>query len=143
MAEGFCRRIVAEKLNCGVDEVEDMSYKISSAGVMAVGCIGASPEAVEVCGAKGVDISRHLSRPLGRDEAEACDYIFALSDRHRVWLEDRYPEAASKCVLLDSEGDIPDPIGAGVEVYRECAKRIEKAVDKRIGEIWHENSSSK
>ncbi len=143
MAEGFCRRIVSEKLNCSVDEVETMSYKISSAGVMAVGSIGASPEAVEVCREKGIDIGRHRSRPLCRDEAQACDYVFALSERHRLWLEDTYPEAASKCVLLDSEGDIADPIGAALEVYRECAKRIEKAVQKRIGEIWHENSSSK
>ena len=143
MAEGFCRRIVSEKLNCSVDEVEKMSYKIASAGVMAVGSIGASPEAVEVCREKGIDIGRHQSRLLDGGEAEACDYVFALSERHRVWLENTYPDAASKCVLLDSEGDIGDPIGAPIEVYRECAKQIEKAVQKRIGEIWHENSSSK
>ncbi len=143
MAEGFCRRIVSEKLNCSVDEVDKMSYKVASAGVMAVGAIGASPEAVQACKEKGVEIGGHRSRALGCDEAKACDYIFALAERHRKWLGERCPEAAFRCVLLDSAGDIPDPIGASIEVYRECAKRIEKAVQKRIGEIWHENSDSK
>ena len=143
MTEGFCRKIVSEKLNCGVDEVGQMSYNIASAGVMAVGSIGASPEAVQACREKGVEIGGHRSRALDCDEAKGCDYIFALAERHRRWLGEMCSEAASKCVLLDSEGDVPDPIGAPVAVYRECAKRIEKAVDKRISEIWHENSSSK
>lgn len=143
MAEGFCRKIVSEKLNCSVDEVGQMSYKIASAGVMAVSSIGASPEAVQVCWENGVEIGAHRSRALDCDEAKDCDYIFALAERHRRWVAESCPQAACKCVLLDSEGDIPDPIGAPVAVYRECAKRIEKAVEKRISEIWHENSSSK
>ncbi len=143
MAEGFCRRIVSEKLNCRVDELDEMSYKIASAGVMAVGSIGASPEAVQACKEKGVEIGGHQSRALDCDEARNCDYIFALAERHRRWLGEMCPEAACKCVLLDSAGDTPDPIGAPIGVYRECAKRIEKAVEKRIGEIWYENSSSK
>ena len=143
MAEGFCRRIVSEKLNCSVDEVEKMSYKMASAGVMAVGSIGASPEAVQACKENGVEIGGHRSRALDCDEAGACDYIFALAESHRRWLGENCPEATCRCVLLDSAGDIPDPIGAPIEVYRECAKRIEKAVQKRIGEIWHENSDSK
>ncbi len=143
MAEGFCRKIVSEKLNCGVDEVGQMSYNIASAGVMAVGSIGASPEAVQACSEKGVEISEHRSRVLDCDEAKGCDYIFALTESHRRSLGERCPEAACKCVLLDGAGDIPDPIGAPVAVYRECARRIEKAVDKRISEIWYENSSSK
>ncbi|RKY05086.1 MAG: hypothetical protein DRP66_10925, partial [Planctomycetota bacterium] len=143
MAEGFCRKIVSEKLNCSVDEVGQMSYKIASAGVMGVGSIGASPEAVEVCREKGVEIGGRRSRALDCDEAGNCDYIFALAEGHRRWLGEMCPEAAGRCVLLDNEGDIPDPIGEPLEVYRECAKRIEKAVGKRISEIWHENSSSK
>ena len=143
MAEGFCRKIVSEKLNCRVDELDEMSYKIASAGVMAVGSIGVSPEAVQACKEEGVEIGGHWSRALDCDEAGTCDYIFALAERHRKWLGESCPEAACKCVLLDSAGDISDPIGAPIEVYRECAKRIEKAVEKRIGEIWYENSGSK
>jgi len=116
MAEGFCRRIVSEKLKSSIDEGRAISYKIASAGVMAGGACA---------------------------EAEACDYIFALAERHRSWLAERCPQAAHKCVLLDRQGDIADPIGGSVEVYRRCAETIEKAVHERIGEIWDENSGSK
>jgi len=143
MAEGFCRRIVSEKLKSSIDEGRAISYKIASAGVMAGGADGPTHEAIEVCREKGVEIGQHRSRQLDCAEAEACDYIFALAERHRSWLAERCPQAAHKCVLLDRQGDIADPIGGSVEVYRRCAETIEKAVHERIGEIWDENSGSK
>lgn len=143
MAEGLCRKIISEKLNCSVDEIESIGYKIGSVGVATCGNIPVSPESVEVCRQKGVDISGYLSRPLNGKDAENCDFMFAMSGSHVEFVGMLAPEASGKCMLLDSSGDIADPIGGGLEVYRACAEQIEKALKKRISEMWYEDSSSK
>lgn len=143
MAEGFCRKIMSEKLNCSIDELDRIGYIIRSAGVAACSNMSVSPESVEVCRQKGVDISGHLSSPLNAEDVANCDFMFAMSRSHQDFAGILAPEAAGKCMLLDIGGDIADPIGGGVEVYRICAEQIEKALKKRISEMWYEDSSSK
>ena len=58
-----------------------------------------------------------------------------MSKSHHDSVLELCPKAAGKCELLDGDREISDPIGAGDEVYRSCAKQIEKALDKRINEI--------
>ena len=45
------------------------------------------------------------------------------------------PGAAGRTFLLDRAGDIPDPIGTGLGVYRQTAKRIRDAIQARLSEI--------
>jgi len=33
------------------------------------------------------------------------------------------------------EGDISDPIGGSIEVYRQCAKQIEQAIAERMKQL--------
>jgi protein-tyrosine-phosphatase len=91
----------------------------------------------------GADISGHRSRPFDCKEAQECDYIFGMTRQHVDAVVRSCPETADKCVLLDEAGDISDPIGGNVEMYRWCAQQIDKALRKRLGEIWDENCGSK
>ena len=135
MAAAFCRKNIAEKLDCAVDETEARGYKIVSAGLMAGVGMPASDEAIGICARKGTDLSEHRSRPLTCAEVEASDYIFAMSESHREQIIEMCPAASQKCLLLDVGGEIGDPIGAGVDVYDKCAKQIESALAERMDEI--------
>jgi len=135
MAGAFCRKYISEKLDCGIDETEPRGYKITSAGVMAGLEMPASKEAVDICAAKGVDVSGHRSSVLTRVEIEESDYIFVMTKSHRDRILEVCPAARQKCMLLDEGGDITDPIGGGEGIYRGCAERIENALKKRLGEI--------
>lgn len=135
MAEGFAKKSLAEKLNCGVDRLEQIGYKIASAGVIAMDGIAASAEAVRFCDSKGVDIAGQKSRHLTADMLRDADYIFVMSAEHRSDIIRILPQAGQKCMLLDDHGDIADPIGQDFEIYRKCGLIIENAVNKRIGEI--------
>jgi protein-tyrosine-phosphatase len=135
MAEAFCRKQVAEKLNCSVDEIQSRGYKIASAGLMASSVMPASAEVISICGQKGIDVSRHQSRPFTSAEAELSDYIFVMSESHRKGILEICPAVSGKCFLLDRENEITDPIGLGDDVYRRCAIQIEKALVKRMDEI--------
>jgi tRNA threonylcarbamoyl adenosine modification protein (Sua5/YciO/YrdC/YwlC family) len=135
MAWGIFRKYLAEKLQCDVDYLDKMGYKISSAGIIDLANSPASVEATAACAAKGIDIKAHRSRALSRELVEKSDFIFTMSRMHLERIVTFIPEAASKCSLITKGKDIPDPIGQGQQVFNNCAELIEKAVKKRIGEL--------
>jgi L-threonylcarbamoyladenylate synthase len=135
MAEAIFRKYLAEKLQCKVDQLEKMGYKMLSAGVMDAPGMPASPEAVTACAAKGIDIKAHRSQTLSQLLIEESDFIFALGQMHRQHVAALSSNAAKKCLLLAANKDVPDPIGQSQQVYNDCANMIEKAVKERIGEL--------
>ena len=135
MAEGMFEKKLAEKLDCDIDYLEKIGYKVVSAGTMGMVGVAASIEAVAACAERKVDISGHVSRALSRELIEQSDLIFAMSAAHRERVIDFEPSAAEKCILLVEAADIPDPIGQSRQVYDECAEIIEEAITKRISEF--------
>ncbi len=136
MAEGMFRKFLAEKLQCKVDQLDKIGYKISSAGVMNMAGSPASAEAIAACAAKGIDIKAHKSKTLTRQLVEESDFIFAMARMHCEQVTALCPEAADKCVLLAGNKEIPDPIGQSQQVFNDCAALIEKAARERISELW-------
>lgn len=134
MAQGLCRKYLAEKLACRVDGLGQMGYKISSAGVIAAAGFSISREAIAVCSKAGVDITGFTSQPLSARLVQESDYIFVMCDSHRRYIADNWPEGVSKCRLLAQSGGITDPIGQSEEVYEKVRKIIEDALKKRISE---------
>jgi tRNA threonylcarbamoyl adenosine modification protein (Sua5/YciO/YrdC/YwlC family) len=135
MAKGIFRKYLAEKLQCEVDYLYKMGYKVFSAGVMNMAGQPASAEAIAACAAKGIDIKAHKSETLTRQLVEESDFIFAMTRMHCEQVTVLCPEAADKCVLLAGNKEIPDPIGQPQEVFNDCAELIEEAVRERIGEL--------
>jgi protein-tyrosine phosphatase len=135
MAEGIFRKYLAEKLQCDVDRLDKMGYKIISASVMNMSDRPASAEAVTVCAAKGIDITAHRSRNLSREIVEESDLIFVMERMHQKSVAALGSEAADKCMLLAENQESADPIGQSQEFFERCAELIEKAVRKRIGEL--------
>jgi protein-tyrosine phosphatase len=134
MAEGLARKAIAEKLGLNVDQLVQMGYKVTSAGVSAINGIGASPESIRFCESKGIDISGHKSRVITSEILDEADHIFVMSAGHKDGIMRFSPAAENKCMLLD-DNDIVDPLGGDFQAYSVCGGIIEKAVNKRIGEL--------
>ena len=123
MAEALARKLIAEKLGCQPKELEHKGVLITSAGIAAVPGCSPAEEAVSVMREKGLDISRHESQPLTDKLARHADLIFTMTSSHRLAIVRRWPEAASRTFpLRTDEGDIHDPIGGTIGVYRECGR---------------------
>jgi protein-tyrosine phosphatase len=135
MAEGIFKKYMAEKIDCDVDELEKMGYKVISAGIMNLEGAPASFESVSVCAAKGIDLSKHKSRLLTPEIIETSDLIYGLSREHCRRIENIDHSAVEKCNLLAVGRNIPDPIGQSQQVYQKCADLIEEAIKHRISEI--------
>ena len=135
MAQWFCQKYLSEKFGCDIDGTELMGYKVRSAGVMAMGQMPASKEVIEIFENKGIDVSSHLSRQADAALLEESDFLFVMNGSHRDMIIAMCPEASNRCLLLDDDRDVPDPIGQGMRIYNACAEHIEEAVKERLCEI--------
>ncbi len=136
MAEGLCRRKLAEKLSCSVDQLDGRGYKVVSAGTMAFAGSNATPEAVQACRELGVDITGHHSKILTLDLVNQADYIFVMDRPHYQAVLSLNPLAETRTVLLGRDQSVSDPIGMQVDGYRKCVQIIKNYVDERVDELF-------
>ena len=84
---------------------------------------------------KGIDATGHRSQTLEAGLVRDSDFLYVMTAMHRKHLLQIWPSAADKCCLLDANGDVTDPIGAGQRIYNVCAEQINDAVERRLCEI--------
>ncbi len=107
---------------------------VLSAGVHAGEGEPATQEARAALRSIGVQMGPHRSRGLTRRLISEADLILTMTDAHRRSVLGLDPGAAGKAVVVDAEGDIPDPIGGPDEVYEDTARRLMSAIRKRLEE---------
>jgi protein arginine phosphatase len=146
MAEGFCKKMVAEKLNCSIDDLAEKGYKIESAGVMAYDGAMATPEAVEVCREAGVNIRSHNARYLTAGMLAQADFVYVMDRTHHLAVREYAAPGIEQGLeyrldYLSNQGDIADPIGMSLETYRRCGQEIEKSVSERLDELFYDKGN--
>ena len=122
MAEAWLKQKLAGK-----------GWAVESAGVAAWGGQLATPEAVEAMRELGIDISKHRSQVLSKEMVSGAAVILAMTDGHRRELLFRYPEAKDKVFLvkgfgLEPPGNVQDPVGLSLDVYRRTRDEIVQAL---------------
>lgn len=136
MAEGICRKLVAEKLGCSIDELEDRGVLVTSAGIAASAGGGPASEAVQVMSEMGIDLSRHVTQPISDRLARHADVIYAMTQGHLQALAGQWPDVTGRARLLcGAHIDVADPIGGPPDLYRRCAEQIQDALRQRIDEL--------
>ena len=110
--------------------------RILSCGTSAFGGSPPTENAKIAARERGADISLNRSRSLSRDLITEADLILVFERRHLERIKDLVPESADKTFLLKefkkrkpvSDGNIRDPIGGSLQVYRNCISEIEKSL---------------
>jgi len=136
MAEAICEKLLAERLGCPVEDLENHGYLILSAGIAAAQDDYASPMAKEVVGDYGLCLEEHRSQPLTETLIRFADQIYVLARNHREAILSFWPRVDMRLqVLRPDGGDIADPIGGNYDTYQQCANEIEEAIAARIDSI--------
>lgn len=136
LAEALCKKLLAERLGCGTDELSTHGFLVQSAGIAAMIGGAATAEAVEVAREMGADLSGHASRPLSGRLALQADYLIGMTRSHVQTLAGVLPTGAPAPRLLSAAGDdLADPIGSDVQVYRDCAQAILRHLEALVGEL--------
>ena len=130
MAEGIAKKTFPGEL---LEEIE-----ISSAGSSAVDGAPASPLAVDVAGRRSIDLRGHRARFLDRGLVKDADLIITMGAKHRDTVGVIDPAARRYTYLLTDfcekeTGDIPDPIGYGIDEYERIYLVLENCI-RRMAE---------
>ncbi|MDR0327305.1 MAG: threonylcarbamoyl-AMP synthase [Planctomycetaceae bacterium] len=138
MAEYLCEKMLAERLHCPVDALEQRGIVILSAGVSDFAATGqpATDNAIEVMLAEGIDMSRHRSSKINETHVRFADFIFTMTRSHRERILSMWHNADSRLSVLRTDGgDIADPMGHSIDVYQSCAEQIRRELDRRLEEM--------
>jgi protein-tyrosine phosphatase len=136
MAEAICRLVLARRLGCQLDELDERGYVVLSAGTAAMTGAPAAANAIDVLRSLGGSLETHRSQRVTLDLIRQADCIFAMTGDHLDSLLAAVPEARSHAFLLDpSGGDVPDPIGTDQHNYQVTADRIEQLLEQRLTQM--------
>jgi protein-tyrosine-phosphatase len=104
------------------------AVEIQSAGIMAHDGAPATPEAIDVLGERGLDLSGHRARRVDGVDRQAFDLVVAIDASVAAALRSRGLDPV-KIVELD----IRDPIRQGTDAYGETADRIAHELERIFG----------
>ncbi len=132
MAMALGRKELAKAIGVDVSKLGERGYDVISAGTSAMPGMRATPAAAVAVETMGAELAAHRSAPLDVATIHRADLIVTMSEAHRDAVLNMVPSARTKTVLLDPDGDIEDPIGAGPSHYRELAERMEALVQQQL-----------
>jgi protein-tyrosine phosphatase len=136
MAELWARKLLADRLGCGVDDIDEHGVIVTSAGIAAMGGGGASPEAVEIMLRDGLDLSGHGTQPVSEKLVRHADLILTMTQGHRQAIISGWPTAAARTSLVRHDNqDISDPIGGPLEFYEQCSNQIRAELEIRLKDL--------
>ena len=131
MAEGYFRDL------CEKSKRNDI--EVASAGTFGWGAQGASTSAVKTMADYDIDISKHKSQALTEDLIISSDLIVVMTRSHRETILDMFDIGSEKLYLLhefdDTNEDVPDPIGGGLDTYKKCFSEMKDALDNLFLDI--------
>jgi protein-tyrosine-phosphatase len=140
LAEALCKRLLADRLGCEPEQLAARGVVVRSAGVAAFPGDGPAEQAIVVAKEYGADLEAHRSRPVNPELLTAATHVVAMTGAHAVLLTMRYNGVGPAPVLLcGTGGDLDDPIGGDLDVYRACAETIrihlERLLPSWLGEL--------
>lgn len=135
-----CRSPMAENLFKDMIKNENIDVeKVGSAGINAIPHQFASENSVEVIGEKNIDLESHRSQMLTMKLTEEYDLILTMTNSHKEVILNTAPWLDKKVFTLKEyvglNGDIADPFGGSVEIYRDSLNDIEDSLKKLIEKL--------
>lgn len=140
-----CRSPMAEELFKDLVKKEDLKHitDVSSAGINAIPHQLASLNSIEVMKEKGLDLESHVSKMLTMSLVEEYDIILTMTNAHKENILTAVPDLKGKVFTLKQyvgeSGDVCDPFGGSVDVYRNCLRDIESSLNLLIGKLKKED----
>jgi tRNA threonylcarbamoyl adenosine modification protein (Sua5/YciO/YrdC/YwlC family) len=129
MAQGLLQRALAR---AGRTDIE-----VLSAGVGALGGLGATRETLDLLYREGIDMSAHRSKQINRIMLKSSDLILVMDVIQQVRLLEIAQDVRNRLYLLkefakiaDSDLNIFDPLGRGEDFYERTFYMIKEAVEK-------------
>lgn len=118
--------------------------EVSSAGVAAVEGSRASQAAIEVMSDYDIVLTGHRARQLTAEMLQHADLVLTMTTIHKNMVMDWDQDKGTGNVFTvyefatdgrDTNSDVLDPYGGGIDVYRECANEIRSILESVLPKI--------
>ena len=126
-----CRSPMAEGI------FNSLSEGAISRGLFAEGG-AASENAIKAMAKMGIDISRHVSKPILKEDVEEADLVLCMTYTHKAALLAIMPEAEDKIFTLGEYADgleVVDPYGGDEFIYDKCAKMLYEYIERIVEKL--------
>jgi protein-tyrosine phosphatase len=144
----ICRSPLAEAYFRQRAASEGLSHiLVESAGILGIEGAPAAPFSIEVAAKAGLDLTRHRSRGVTRDDAENADWLITMTSTQLETLARRFPARGRRRLMLRAFEDGPapragaqeltDPVTGPLKGYREAFAVIRTCVDNMIEHLRH------
>ena len=117
---------------------EGMDWDAQSAGVYASPGAAASDNAISSLDELDIDLAEHQSQPLTPELIGEAKLIVAMTEAHRQYIIELFPEVGKRVFLLNSFGtgkvpaDVSDPFGGSLNTYKKTRDEIDRALSDLI-----------
>ncbi len=135
-----CRSPMAEGLLKKIAKENQFHVEVQSAGLVAFPGVPATPEAVQACQEKGIDISTHQSQSLSKTLATESDLILTMTGRHKEMIVKKMPALEPKVALFSEFAgvgtqEVEDPVGQPLDSYRKVLGQMEAFLQKSLEKL--------
>ncbi len=104
--------------------MKDRGFIIESRGMVVLFSEPYNPKAIETAKERGMNLQSTFSRQLSSDDFDADTLVLTMDKEQKEKIYKNYPDARNIFSLCEFAGetdiDIPNPYGKGVEEYMEC-----------------------
>jgi L-threonylcarbamoyladenylate synthase len=139
MAEALFRKLLCDRLQCRDEDLLERGYMVLSAGLATTPGMPASPDAVDLMGRAGLDLTGHQSQPATADLLGIADHVITMTQSHRDSIVSRYPELDDRVRTLSSDGDdVSDPFGGDRRDYERCRDEIDRHLRSLLPDVLPE-----
>lgn len=116
----------------------DSDWRATSAGIYASAGCPASANSTEALRELNIDLTGHQSQPLTDKLVEEADLIVTMTQAHRYYILESFPEVGNRVFLINSFGtskvpaDVSDPFGGSLNTYKNTRDEIDRALSDLI-----------
>ncbi len=136
MAEVMLKKRIADRLGCKIEELDDRGIVIMSAGISAPPGARSAAEAIQAMKERGLDLAQHESQPLSERIVRFADVILTMTRGHRDAILQAWPDAEPRVhVISRGRGDVADPIGGPLDLYRRCSEQLDSYLEEWAAEL--------
>jgi protein-tyrosine-phosphatase len=135
MAQAICTAEMARRLGIPIEAMGRAPVRALSAGLTATPGLPLAGHAARALATLGIREFSHRALNVTADMVQQAEAVFCMTEKQRQALIALFPGAAAKTHCLAPDGDIPDPSGAGLEVFVDVASRIERLVRQRLDSL--------
>ncbi|HMG19980.1 MAG TPA: ATP-binding cassette domain-containing protein [Kofleriaceae bacterium] len=135
MVQAICNAEIAARLGVPLESLDRLGIKAVSAGLTARPGEPLAAEVEQALRAIGMPALEHRSRNLTHAMAQRAEVIFCMTEKQRIEVTARFPEAVAKTHCLHPDADVGDPHGKSADAFSELARQIQGLVEQKLDDL--------